>query len=614
MYRFIQLFIGLAVILGFVSCKVETENLNEQVNTDSIRAVALKEWKDMKFGMFIHWGVYSVPAGVWNGEQIEKLGEQIQRHAYIPHNEYIEIAKQFNPVNFNADSIVLLAKNTGMNYIVLTAKHHDGFCMYDSEHTDFDIIETSPYGKDILKMLAESCQKYGLKLGIYYSTPDWHFNGPNPEVNPDDGKISVFGKVSKENEDYQVKHLTELLSNYGDIVELFFDMGEPTKAQSARFAETVHAIQPKCVINGRIMNNEGDFLTMPDNHVPDTPVDTLAWETPGTFYHTWGYKSWVKGAPIKQQVKKQIHKLARIVARGGNFLLNIGPKADGSVAEYEKDVLRGIGNWVKTYGDAIYHTNPTPFENLAWGECTQKDNKLYLFVMDWPKNNKLMVPGLKNEIESVKSLSVNSTELSIEKQGNNKIIDLSTLVKDEYLTVIELTYKGALEIEKEYTVANEKGNLLIQGNNCIKHGKYGRESYRSILKDYYRTWNIEAKTKGLYDVYLTYRMVFDEKDFVFELNQKSLAFKLNGEGTVKAKAETIDGNEQTKKVMRSKAKGKFKRVHVGTIEVEKAGKSVLYLKQGQEFDFKATQVEFKKQDPKYRIMKLDIETIELIRK
>ncbi|MCK5175193.1 MAG: alpha-L-fucosidase, partial [Planctomycetes bacterium] len=286
---------------------------------EEIHAKALKEWGDMKFGMLICWGIYSIPAGVWEGKQIEKLGEQIQRHARIPHDEYADLAWQFNPVNFDADAIVAMAKKAGMKYVVLTAKFHDGFCMFDSKYTEFDITDSSPYKKDILKLLANACRKHGLKLGVYYSTPDWHFNGPFPEINPADNKISVFSKVSKANEEYQVNQLRELLTNYGDIVQVFFDMGEPTPAQSKRFADTVRELQPDCMINGRVMNNQGDFIMMPDNHVPDVPVTELPWESPGTFYHTWGYKSWVKGAPLKKQVSKQIQKLVTICARGGNF-------------------------------------------------------------------------------------------------------------------------------------------------------------------------------------------------------------------------------------------------------------------------------------------------------
>ena len=602
---------ALALLMLVSACSTGTKESTTD-NSDNIRKQALKEWKDMKFGMFIHWGVYSIPAGVWEGKQIEKLGEQIQRHAYIDDEDYQEIAAQFNPVNFDADKIVQLAKNTGMNYIVLTAKHHDGFCMFESQHTDFDIIDKAAYKKDILKELADACKKHGLKLGIYYSTPDWHFNGPNPEVNPHDGKISVFSKVSKENEDYQVNQLKELMTNYGDIVELFFDMGEPTAAQSKRFAETVHAIQPKCVINGRIMNNQGDFITMPDNHVPDVPIDSLAWETPGTFYHTWGYKSWVKGAPVKEQVKKQIHKLAQIVARGGNFLLNIGPKSDGTVIPYEEEVLTNIGDWMTTNSEAIYQTETTPFVKLPWGECTRKGNKLYFFVLDWPENNELTLPGLKNNITNAYALNAKDKTLSHSSKGNDKVLDISSMQADENLSVIAIEYEGVLNIIDPYTATSEVCALSINGFDAIKHGKYGRESYRSILKDYYRSWDFKVSETGLYEIKVTYKMNYDRKDYCIEIDHQKLDFTLTGDGSVIAKSEIIDGNEEKKaSTKKSGSNKKYACVSVGEIEIED-DINTLYLKQGQEFDFKATIVEFKQQDPKYRSMNIDIEKIELI--
>ncbi|MBV1887685.1 MAG: alpha-L-fucosidase, partial [Urechidicola sp.] len=311
----------ISLLILTVGCsKPKTDNLvlNAKVKKTENVASYLKEWQAMKFGLFIHWGVYSIPAGVWEGKQIEKLGEQIMRHADISVSDYEEIAKQFNPVNFDADAIVKLAKNAGMKYVILTSKHHDGFAMFKSDATEYNIVDYTPYKKDILKELAEACKNNGLKLGLYYSTPDWHFNGAEQERNPSDGKISVFGKVSIENEDFQVAQLKELLTNYGEIVELFFDMGEPTEEQSKRFRETVKELQPNCLINGRVMNNQGDFITMPDNHLPDVPIYDVAWETPGTFYHTWGYKSWVKGIPLQDQIKKQIRNLSKITCMGGN--------------------------------------------------------------------------------------------------------------------------------------------------------------------------------------------------------------------------------------------------------------------------------------------------------
>jgi alpha-L-fucosidase len=602
----------LSILLAFIfiisSCN--STHQKASISTEGDRTAALKEWKDMKFGMFIHWGIYSVPAGVWEGKQIEKLGEQIQRHAKIPHNEYIEIAKQFNPVKFDADAIVQLAKNTGMKYIVLTAKHHDGFCMFDSKHTDWDIMEASPYKKDILQALAKACKKHGLKLGIYYSTPDWHFNHPNVEINPDDNKMSVFGKVSKANEDYQVAQLEELLTGYGDIVELFFDMGEPTAMQSKRFAETVHKLQPNCVINGRIMNNQGDFITMPDNHVPDVPIDTLAWETPGTFYHTWGYKSWVKGAPVQKQVKTQIQKLCQIAARGGNFLLNIGPKPDGTVLPYEVEVLKGIGDWMKVNHEAIYETGTTPFRKLNWGECTTGKNKLYLHVFNWPKDGNLTLAGLQNTVNKVYPLANPTQNIQVSAEENNVLLNLSSVKADANVSIIVLEYDGALSIQHDAAKANSNGEIVLTNNLVLNHGKYGRESYRSILKDYYRSWDVVIDKVGEYDVLLNYKMKYDQKDFMLEVNEQQLRFTLKGAGQKREKAEIIDGNEKSIKKKQNRLSG-TKMANIGTVSFEKTGRQTIYLKQGQEFEFMTTMVDFKNQDHKYRGMNIDLQSIVL---
>lgn len=574
----------------------------------NVQEKALEEWSAMKFGLFIHWGIYSLPAGVWDGQQIEKLGEQIQRHAKIPHDEYAALAGQFNPVNFDADAMVGMAKKAGMRYIVLTAKHHDGFCMFESAHTDFDIIDATPYKKDILKQLADACKKHGLKLGVYYSTPDWRFNGPHPEVNPHDGKISVFSKVSKANEDYQVAQLKEIMTNYGDIVELFFDMGEPTPAQSERFADTVHGLQPGCMINGRVMNNQGDFITMPDNHMPDIPLTDLPWESPGTFYHTWGYKSWVKGDPLEQQVPNQIQKLVTIAARGGNFLLNIGPMSDGSVVQYEQDVLAGIAEWTAKNGESVFGTGVTPFAKLPWGECTTGDEKLYLHVFNWPEDGKIEVPGLQNPVVAVYPLSNPTKSL----RYSNGIISLTGVTPDPNDTVIVLEYEEELSVEPVRTRPKKSGTLVLTGDDAIHHGKYGRESYRSILPDYYRTWEVGALDAGTYDVSLVYKLKAAKKDFKLEVADGSLDFSLKGRAG-KEESFIMDGNEEISSLVKD-AGGKWQKVTVGTIEVPESGPFTLTLRQGREFEFKATLVEFKKQDSTYRSMKLDVKALVLSKK
>jgi len=574
---------------------------------------AIAKWRSMRFGLFIHFGAYADLAGVWQGKEIEKLGEQIQRHADISQHDYQKVVRNFNPENFDADAIAKLAKQAGMRYIVLTTKHHDGFAMFDSKHTEFDIVDYTQYKKDLLKELSDACLRHGLKLGLYYSTPDWHFNGPHPERNPVDGKISVFSKVSKANEDFQVAQLEELMSNYGEIVEVFFDMGEPTLAQSKRFREVVKKYQPNALINGRVMNNQGDFLTMPDNHVPDSPITEYPWETPGTFYHTWGYKSWVKGLPLEEQIAVQVGKLSDIASMGGNFLLNIGPKGDGSILPYEKDVLTGVGGWVEKNKEAIFETGLNPFLKLPWGQVSTKLGSLYLHIHQWPEDNQLVLPGLENRVEQVSLLTEHDSHLIVSQENGDTMIDLSGIKQDRYLTILKLDYTGELTIVPRHSKANKNGTITLVGEDATKHGKFGKESYRSMLKDFSRSWYVDVPEAGNYQVKISYNMRYKDKDFILANVNSELSFNLKGKGKKVERLKAFDGNEQKSDLSKVKqSTGELVQSNVGLLRFSEVGIQKVTLKQGQTFELKASTKDFKAQDQRYRTMNIDIDSIELL--
>lgn len=346
------------------------ENKPSDNQLDRTTETALQEFRANHFGMFIHFGVYSKLGGIWKGEKIPYYGEQIMNHARIPIAEYEAVAHEFNPVDFNADSIVLLAKDNGMKYIVFTTKHHDGFCMFDTQTTDYDIVDFTPYGKDIVKQLADACHRHGLKLGFYYSLPDWHYPHGIPRLEPDtttncteyvNQVYSPLEIITPELEDYIVAQLTELLTNYGEIYTMWFDMGLLTLEQSRRFRKTVKSLQPQCLINGRIMNNMGDYMTLPDNGNISSYGD-IYWDNPASLYNTWGYKSWIERSELSQQIETQTQRLLKTVVNGGNFLFNIGPDGNGKVIDYEKDVLNGIGDFLKAHPDTLEHLQPCPID------------------------------------------------------------------------------------------------------------------------------------------------------------------------------------------------------------------------------------------------------------
>jgi alpha-L-fucosidase len=271
-------------------------------------------------------------------------------NAPIPLDEYASTAKSFNPTKWDPDAVVALAKAAGMRYIVITSKHHDGFNMFHTAQSKYNVVDATPYHRDVVKELADACKRGGIGFGVYYSSIDWHQPGMDHYIEGNSNPLS------EEHAQFNAAQLRELLSNYGSISEIWFDMGKPTPEQSDLFATTVHKLQPQTMVSGRVWNYQGDFTVMGDNEVPAYGIDE-PWQTPASIFHeTWGYRSWQKREDLQGKIEENITRLVQVVSRGGNYILNIGPEGDGSVVPYEADVLHGIGAWLKPNGEAIYGT------------------------------------------------------------------------------------------------------------------------------------------------------------------------------------------------------------------------------------------------------------------
>ncbi|MGN0033604.1 MAG: alpha-L-fucosidase [Candidatus Limimorpha sp.] len=484
--------------LLLISCN--TVNDSQKPNEESVELTrqALETWKNDHFGMFIHFGVYSKLGGIWKNEKVPFYGEQIMNHARITVPEYEEVARTFNPVNFNADEIVTLAKDAGMKYIVITTKHHDGFCMFHTSTTDYNIVDFTPYGKDIVKELSTACQRHGMKLGFYYSLPDWHYPYGIPRLEPDNDTkcweyvnqvYSPLEIVTPELEEYIVKQITELLTNYGEITTIWFDMGLISPEQSARFRETVKSIQPQCLINGRIMNNMGDYMTLPDNGDVASYGD-IYWDNPASLYGTWGYKSWINRPELSKQINTQIGRLTSTVSHGGVFLLNIGPDGSGKVIDYEKDVLLGIGDFLKENPDTLDILAKTKNENIKTVK-SGKDEDITLTV-----NNGLFHAALDGtgymsvETESWLSWNVVTEETSdydvfiiYNPENNDKKYSIKCNVQELILSLpgvdrmVQTAYFGTLKLEKGL---NEI--ILDQTDRCYPLENIGLKLEKILLK------------------------------------------------------------------------------------------------------------------------------------
>ena len=306
------------------------------------RLNATERWQNLQFGMFIHFGLYSLAGGCWNGKPVKKgYCEQILSHGNIPQADYEALMSDFRIPHFDAELIAETAKKAGMRYLVITSKHHDGFCLFDTKTTDYNSVR-SACKRDIVAELAAACKKNELAFGVYFSLIDWHCPWALPISSHNSDRIP------EKHHAYNVAQLTELMTNYGEICELWLDMGHPTRQQSQEMYDLVHGLQKNIMINGRIWNDKGDFATMADNEMPELPEGryelNVPWQTPASIYkETWGYKSWQERTDIQRKIRILTESLRRVVSHGGNYLLNIGPDNEGNIVPFEKEVLEGIG-------------------------------------------------------------------------------------------------------------------------------------------------------------------------------------------------------------------------------------------------------------------------------
>ena len=515
-----KLFVGLMAVLATQAFAAEMNEMWGE-STVKLRAENAERgqlFNDGNYAMFIHWGLYSQLANKVDGKTYYGIGEWIMnpRMAGIPVDEYKKLAGTFNPQKFDAKYIAKLAKDAGMKYIIITSKHHDGFAMYDSKACDFNITKTTPWAKDPMHELAAACRAEGLGFGFYYSqNQDWTYpgggNGPKKDEN---GKTRTFEDYFYEKCLPQVKEIT---SNYGPIELVWFDTpGKIPKEYVEELIAVVRKNQPNALVSGRVGHNMGDYQTLGDMEVPHKNVAGM-WESVDTTNDSWAY-AWYD--EYWKTPKEILRRLIACVGRGGTYMLNIGPRGDGSVPDRAARALRESGEWIRTYPQVVYATDASPWEHaLPWGDVTTKGNKLYLSVFEWPRSGKLYLPGLKTKVASAKLLKGDASELvTVETSNGWTIFNVPAVAPEKLVSVIEVDLVGEPKVDTRFGLDPEIETEILAEFCEVEGAKHKRNRWMEKFGEWKAVedvthWEEDGKAifdvsvikPGDYNVSLTYR-------------------------------------------------------------------------------------------------------------
>lgn len=432
-------------------------------------------WREDRFGLFIHWGLYAIPAGVWEGAPVNGAGEWIMDTAKIPPSEYEKLAPRFNPGRFDAAEWARIADDAGMKYVVITTKHHDGFCLFDSKHTDYDVMGASPLHRDIMKELSEAVRARGMRMGWYHSIMDWHHPDAKGEA------FAAYEPVLR-------AQVEELLTNYGPIGVMWFDgewIGEWTTDRGKSLYDLCRRLQPATIVNNRVGkgrqgmqgltaegDHPGDFGT-PEQEVPETGLPGVDWESCMTMNDTWGFKTadgnWKSADTL-------IDTLVDIVSKGGNFLLNVGPTAEGLIPPESVERLAAMGRWMRVNGESIYGAGASPFTDLGWGHCTTKPGSLYLHIRGGETSVEL--PGLMNEVTGAALLGDASASVKVQQTARGVKVGLPARHENgPGPRVVRLSIAGTAAVVAEPQAAaapDPEGTIVLRAADARVEGTTAR--------------------------------------------------------------------------------------------------------------------------------------------
>ena len=447
-----------SLLLALLLTSAAANTLSAQVvrETAAQKDARMAWWRDARFGMFIHWGLYAVPAGTWKGERVGGLGEWIQERAKIPGDEYAPLTRQFDPAQFDADEWVRIAKDAGMKYIIITSKHHDGFAIFDSKVSNYDIVDATPYRRDAIRALATAARGAGLKFGVYYSIMDWHHPDAQAPAYPTyNSRTYKNPNFTRYVETYMKPQLRELVTQYPEIDVLWFDgewIADWSDEQGRSLYDWLRGIRPGLIINNRVGHSRqgmsgmsankdapGDFGT-PEQEVPPQGLPGVDWETCMTLNGTWGFQTFDDGW---KDTRELVRTLVDVASKGGNFLLNVGPTAQGVIPWQSVSRLREMGDWIRVNGESVYGTSASPYGLPAWGRYTAKPSagRVYAHVFDWPRDRKLVLTGIQAKPGAVYLLA-DRKPLAVEQTAGGWSVSLPAVKPSAIASVLVLETGG----------------------------------------------------------------------------------------------------------------------------------------------------------------------------